>query len=62
MKCSGTPADILREVEKSAAEKFGSKVNYKLTDKVKNGALTVDQGVIAGCSGGMFVIYARHRP
>ena len=47
-------ADILREVEKSAAEKFGSKVNYKLTDKVKNGALTVDQGVIAGCSGGMF--------
>ena len=46
--------DILREAEKEAERKFGGKVNYKLTDKLHNGKLTVDQGIIAGCSGGMY--------
>ncbi len=47
-------ADILREVEKGAAEQFGPKVKFSLTDKLTDGRLMVDQGVIAGCSGGMF--------
>ncbi len=46
--------DILREIELKAAEQFGSKVKFSLTDKLVNGKITVDQGVIAGCSGGMF--------
>ena len=48
------PGDILREVEKAAAEQFGPKVKFSLTDKLVDGKLTVDQGVIAGCSGGMY--------
>ncbi len=48
------PGDILREVEKQAAEQFGGKVNLSLTDKLVNGKLVVDQGVIAGCAGGMY--------
>lgn len=46
--------DILREIEVKAAEQFGSKVKFNLTDKLVNGKIMVDQGVIAGCSGGMF--------
>ncbi|MCH5186846.1 MAG: hydratase, partial [Oscillospiraceae bacterium] len=46
--------DILREIELNAAEQFGSKVSFRLTDKLVNGKIMVDQGVIAGCSGGMF--------
>jgi aconitate hydratase len=46
--------DILRETEKKAAAQFGGKVQLKLTDKLVNGELWVDQGVIAGCSGGMY--------
>ena len=48
------PGDILREVEKQAAEQFGGKVNLRLTDKLVDGKLVVDQGVIAGCAGGMY--------
>ena len=48
------PGDILREVEKQAAEQFGDKVNLKLTDKLVDGKIVVDQGVIAGCAGGMY--------
>lgn len=46
--------DILRETERSAEEKFGGRVRLDLMGKVKNGELHVDQGVIAGCSGGMY--------
>ncbi len=46
--------DILRETEKSAEGKFKGKVKLDLLSKVKNGKLYVDQGVIAGCSGGMY--------
>ena len=47
-------ADILRETELRADEQLGGKVKLHLTDKLKNGVLSVDQGVIAGCSGGMY--------
>ncbi|MGI6029186.1 MAG: hydratase [Candidatus Heteroscillospira sp.] len=46
--------DILRAAEQRAADQFGGKVSLKLTDKLVNGKLMVDQGVIAGCSGGMY--------
>ncbi|MBR3752385.1 MAG: hydratase [Ruminiclostridium sp.] len=46
--------DIFREVEKQAAEQFGGKVSLTLTDKLVNGKIMVDQGVIAGCAGGMY--------
>lgn len=46
--------DILHEVEKAAKAQFGDKVNFKLMDKVKDGKIYIDQGVIAGCAGGMF--------
>ena len=48
------PGDILREVEKRAADQFGGKVTLSLTDKLVDGKLLVDQGVIAGCAGGMY--------
>ena len=44
--------DVLRETEKRAKVSFGDKVNFNLTDKIINGKLYVDQGVIAGCAGG----------
>ena len=46
--------DILREVEKRSAEQFGGKSVLSLTDKLTDGKLLVDQGVIAGCAGGMY--------
>ena len=46
--------DILADVEKRAAVSLGNKVPYTLRDKVKNGRMYVDQGVIAGCAGGGF--------
>lgn len=45
--------DILRSVEREA-ERTLSGVSLRLTDKLKGGELYVDQGVIAGCSGGMY--------
>ena len=48
------PGDIFREVEKRAAEQFGGKVNLSLTDKLVDGKVVVDQGIIAGCAGGMY--------
>ena len=46
--------DILREVEKRAEKQFGKDINFNLTNKIKNGRLMLDQGIIAGCAGGMF--------
>lgn len=46
--------DILAEVEKKAAVSLDNAVPYSLRDKVKNGKLLVDQGIIAGCAGGGF--------
>ena len=48
------PGDHLRAVEQRAADQFGGKVTLDLTRKLSGGRLTVDQGVIAGCAGGMY--------
>ena len=48
------PGDHLREVEKRAADQFGGKAALHLTDKLTDGKLVVDQGIIAGCAGGMY--------
>ncbi len=47
-------ADILDETEKRALVSLDGAVEYHLKDKVKNGKLIVDQGIIAGCAGGGF--------
>ena len=47
-------SDILHEVEERAKVSFGDKIDYSLQDKIRNGRLYVDQGVIAGCAGGGF--------
>ena len=45
--------EILAKVEEEAAKKFG-KCKLDLRSKVKNGTVMADQGIIAGCAGGMF--------
>ena len=46
--------DILNDVEKKAMVSLDGAVDYKLKDKVRDGRLYVDQGIIAGCAGGGF--------
>ncbi len=46
--------DILDDVEKKAKVSLDNKVDFTLKDKVHNGRLYVEQGVIAGCAGGGF--------
>lgn len=46
--------DILEDCEKRALVSLDGKVNFTLKDKVRNGKLYVDQGIIAGCAGGGF--------
>ncbi len=46
--------DVLEAAEQRAKVSFGDKVNFSLKEKVINGKLYVDQGVIAGCAGGGF--------
>jgi aconitate hydratase len=46
--------DILHTVEEEAARISNGRANYTLTDKIKNGKLHVQQGVIAGCAGGNY--------
>mgnify|MGYP000758464275 FL=1 len=46
--------DILHDCEQKAKISFGDKVQFNLTNKIKNGRLYVDQGIIAGCAGGGF--------
>ena len=46
--------DILDDVEKRAAVSLDGAVDYTLKDKVRNGKLYVDRGIIAGCAGGGF--------
>ena len=47
--------DILADVEKKAQISLDGKVPYTLRDKVIDGKLYVEQGIIAGCAGGGFV-------
>ncbi len=47
--------DILRAEEIKIGQELGlADGKFKLTDKIKNGRLTVQQGVIAGCAGGIY--------
>ena len=47
-------ADLLHQVEVDAAEQLGVKNAAPLARKIVNGQFHVDQGVIAGCSGGTY--------
>ncbi|MEM1485085.1 hydratase [Oscillospiraceae bacterium PP1C4] len=48
-------ADIIAQVEKTGAEQIDNPaIRFTLHDKIKNGRLMVDQGVIAGCAGGTY--------
>ena len=48
-------SDIIRDVEvKGAKQMDNPNVKFSLTDKIVNGRLKVDQGVIAGCAGGTY--------
>ncbi|MHB8829650.1 MAG: hydratase, partial [Syntrophales bacterium] len=48
-------SDILRETEKKAQQQLENPgVPYRLSDKIVDGKLKVEQGVIAGCAGGTF--------
>ena len=44
--------DILDDVEKRALVSLDGKVDFTLKDKVRDGKLYVEQGIIAGCAGG----------
>lgn len=60
---NGNLGDILREVEKEAEKITGkSGASLSLTDKIVDGKLMVQQGVIAGCAGGNYsnVMAAAH--
>ncbi|MCR4956869.1 MAG: hydratase [Lachnospiraceae bacterium] len=46
--------DVLHEVEERAKVSFGDKIDYSLQDKIVDGKLYVEQGLIAGCAGGGF--------
>ena len=46
--------DILADVEKKAQVSLDGKVPFTLQDKVVDGKLYVEQGIIAGCAGGGF--------
>lgn len=46
--------DILEDVEKKAQVSLDGKIDFTLKDKVRDGKLYVDQGIIAGCAGGGF--------
>ena len=46
--------DILEDVEKRAKVSLDGAVDFTLKNKVHNGQLYVEQGIIAGCAGGGF--------
>ena len=47
--------ELLHAVEVEAHQLFGNKVSLSLTDKIRpDGRIQVDQGIIAGCAGGMY--------
>lgn len=57
------PGDILRSVELEAERlSDGRALEFSLTDKLKDGKLFVQQGIIAGCAGGNYsnVMAAAH--
>lgn len=44
--------DILDDVEKRAQVSLDGKIDFTLKDKIRDGKLYVEQGIIAGCAGG----------
>ncbi len=46
--------DILDDVEKKAQISLDGKIDFTLKNKVRDGKLYVEQGIIAGCAGGGF--------
>ena len=46
--------DVLHDCEQKALVSLDGQVDFKLTDKVRDGKLYVEQGIIAGCAGGVF--------
>lgn len=46
--------DILHDVEQKALVSLDGAVEYSLQDKIRDGKLYVEQGIIAGCAGGGF--------
>ena len=46
--------DILHDVEQKALVSLDGAVDYTLQDKIVDGKLYVEQGIIAGCAGGGF--------
>ena len=52
---NANPVAILTEVEENAKQIFGNNaVDYRLTDKIIDGKIMVEQGIVAGCSGGTY--------
>ncbi len=47
------PYEILKEAEEKGRKLKGDD-SFTLTDKIRDGKIYVDQGVIAGCAGGMY--------
>ena len=49
------PYELLKEAEEAGQKLLPEgKGKFKLTDKIKDGKVYVEQGVIAGCAGGMY--------
>ena len=49
------PYELLKQVEENGKKLLkGGKGEFRLTDKIKDGKVYVEQGVIAGCAGGIY--------
>lgn len=49
------PYELLKQVEENGKKLLkGGKGDFRLTDKIKDGKVYVEQGVIAGCAGGIY--------
>ncbi len=48
------PVELLKKAEESCNEQLGGRVKLDLARCVADGKVTCDQGVIVGCSGGMY--------
>ncbi len=53
--------DILAETEKAAAKVADGRAPYTLLDKIRNGRMQVQQGIIGGCAGGNYTNLAEAR-
>ncbi|MGI5900577.1 MAG: hydratase [Christensenellales bacterium] len=46
--------DILSSIQKDTIKQFGAEKGFDIVSKLKDGRIYADQGVIAGCAGGIF--------